>query len=123
MLKTLVLVLVAGTLGGTGHVLLSRGMKTVGDLTEAPAGQLGGMITRAVTNPWLLCGVVLQASFFIMYLTLLSRADVSKILPMTAFDYVIVAFLASWLLGEPITAARWLGIGFVVAGVALVSRT
>ena len=123
MLKTLVLVLIAGTLGGTGHVLLSRGMKTVGDLTEAPAGQLGGMIARAVTNPWLLFGVGLQASFFFMYLTLLSRADVSKILPMTAFDYVIVAFLASWLLGEPITTARWLGIGFVVAGVALVSRT
>ena len=53
MLKTLVLVLIAGTLGGTGHVLLSKGMKTVGDLTEAPAGQLGGMIARAVTSPWL----------------------------------------------------------------------
>ena len=123
MLKTLVLVLIAGTLGGTGHVLLSKGMKTVGDLTEAPAGLLGGMVARAVTNPWLLLGVVLQASFFFMYLTLLSRADVSKILPMTAFDYVVVAFLASWLLGEPITAARWVGIGFVVTGVALVSRT
>ncbi len=123
MLKTLVLVLIAGTLGGTGHVLLSKGMKTVGDLTEAPAGLLGGMVARAVTNPWLLLGVVLQASFFFMYLTLLSRADVSKILPMTAFDYVVVAFLASWLLDEPITAARWVGIGFVVTGVALVSRT
>jgi len=123
MLKTLVLVLIAGTLGGTGHVLLSKGMKTVGDLTEAESGQLGGMLARAVTNPWLLLGVVLQASFFFMYLTLLSRADVSKILPMTAFDYVIVAFLASWLLSEPITTARWVGIGFVVAGVALVSRT
>jgi uncharacterized membrane protein len=123
MLKTLVLVLIAGTLGGTGHVPLSKGMKTVGDLTEAPWGQLGGMVARAVTNPWLLLGVALQASFFFMYLTLLSRADVSKILPMTAFDYVIVAFLASWLLGEPITTARWMGIGLVVAGVALVSRT
>ena len=123
MLKTLVLVLIAGTLGGTGHVLLSKGMKTVGDLTEAPSGQLGGMIGRALTNPWLLLGVVLQASFFFMYLTLLSRSDVSKILPMTAVDYVIVAFLASWLLAEPITPARWVGIGFVVAGVALVSRT
>ena len=39
MLKTLVLVLIAGTLGGTGHVLLSRGMKAVGDLTEAPSGR------------------------------------------------------------------------------------
>jgi uncharacterized membrane protein len=123
VIKTAVLVLIAGLLGGTGHVLLSKGMKTVGDLTEAPAGRVGAMVASAVTNPWLLLGVTLQASFFFMYLTLLSRADVSKILPMTAFDYIVVAILASVLLAEPITPARWTGIGFIVLGVVLVSRT
>jgi uncharacterized membrane protein len=116
-------VLIAGLLGGTGHVLLSKGMKTVGDLTEAPAAHVGGMVARAVSNPWLLLGVVLQASFFFLYLTLLSRADVSKILPMTAFDYIVVAVLAHLILAEPVTPARWTGIGFIVAGVFLVSRT
>jgi transporter family protein len=123
VIKTVVLVLIAGLLGGTGHVFLAMGMKTVGDLTEAPSAAVGGMVKRAVSNPWLLLGVVLQASFFFMYLTLLSRADVSKVLPMTAFDYIVVALLAYWLLGEPVTLARWTGIGFVVVGVALVSRT
>lgn len=123
MIKTLLLVLIAGLLGGTGHVLLSKGMKTVGDLTEAPSILVGGMIARAVSNPWLLLGVVLQASFFFLYLTLLSRADVSKILPLTAFDYVIVAILAHLILAEPITPARWTGIGFIVLGVALVSQS
>ena len=123
MIKTLVLVLIACVLGGAGHVLLAKGMKTVGDLTEAPAERRGGMIARAISNPWVLLGVALQASFFFLYLTLLSRADVSKILPMTAFDYVVVAALASLLLAEPVTAARWAGIGFIVVGVLLVSRT
>ena len=123
MIKTLVLVLIAGLFGGTGHVLLSKGMKTVGDLTEAPSSHVTGMVARAVSNPWLLLGVVLQATFFFMYLTLLSRADVSKILPMTAFDYIVVAALAHLLLAEPITPARWTGIGFIVAGVFLVSQT
>ena len=123
MIKTIVLVLIAGLLGGTGHVLLSKGMKTIGDLTEAPAARVGGMVGRTVSNPWVLTGVVLQASFFFMYLTLLSRADVSKILPMTAFDYIVVALLAQMFLAEPVTAARWTGIGFIVLGVFLVSRT
>ena len=123
MIKTLVLVLIAGLLGGTGHVLLSKGMKTVGDLTEAPTSLIGGMVARAVSNPWLLVGVVLQASFFFLYLTLLSRDDVSKILPMTAFDYIVVATLAAIILDEPVTPARWTGIGFIVLGVFLVSRT
>ena len=123
MIKTLVLVLIAGLLGGAGHVLLSKGMKTVGDLTEAPTSRIGGMVGRTVTNPWVLTGVVLQASFFFLYLTLLSRADVSKILPMTAFDYIVVALLAQMFLAEPVTPARWTGIGLIVLGVFMVSRT
>jgi drug/metabolite transporter (DMT)-like permease len=120
--KTLVLVLIAGLLGGTGHVMLAKGMKTIGDLTEAPSGRVGGMVGRTISNPWVLLGVVLQAAFFFMYLTLLSRADVSKILPMTAFDYIVVTLLAYYLLGEPVTAGRWAGIGLIVGGVFLVSR-
>ena len=123
MIKTVVLVLIAGLLGGTGHVLLAKGMKTIGDLTEAPASLVGGMVGRTLSNPWVLVGVALQAGFFFMYLTLLSRADVSKILPMTAFDYIVVALLAQFFLAEPVTAARWSGIGFIVLGVFLVSRT
>jgi drug/metabolite transporter (DMT)-like permease len=123
VIKTLVLVLIAGLLGGTGHVMLSKGMKTIGDLTEADVSVVGGMVGRVISNPWVLLGVALQAGFFFMYLTLLSRADVSKILPMTAFDYIVVALLAQLVLAEPVTPARWTGIGFIVLGVFMVSRT
>lgn len=123
MLKTFVLVLIAAVIGGTGHVMLSKGMKTIGDLTEAPSSTLGGMVGRAVSNPWLLLGVALQATFFLLYLTLLSRAHVSQVLPMTAIDYIVVALLAQLLLAETVTPTRWAGIGFIVVGVFLVSRT
>jgi transporter family protein len=123
MTKTLVLVFVAAMLGGTGHVMLAKGMKTVGDLTEAPAGRLGGMVGRAVSNPWLLAGVAFQATFFFMYLTLLSRANVSLVLPLMAVDYIVVAFLAQAVLAEAVTPARWAGIGLIAAGVLIVSRS
>jgi drug/metabolite transporter (DMT)-like permease len=123
MLKTFVHVLIAAVIGGTGHVMLSKGMKLVGDLTEAPADRLAGMVGRAVSNPWLLTGVALQATFFFLYLTLLSRANVSLVLPLTAIDYIVVALLAQFLLAEPVTPTRWAGIGLIVAGVLLVSRS
>ena len=123
MLKTLLLVVVAVALGGAGHVMLSKSIRPVGDLTEAPTGRLGGMVGRALSSPWLVAGIALQALFFVTYLMLLSRADVSQLLPMTALDYIVVALLAQWILGEVITPARWAGIGLIVVGVALVSRT
>ena len=46
------------------------------------------------------------------------RAD-----PRRAGDYIVVALLAQMFLAEPVTAARWTGIGFIVLGVFLVSRT
>lgn len=123
MLKTLLLVLVAVILGGVGHVLLAKGIKPVGDLTEAPSGRLGGMVARVLSNQWVILGVALQAVFFFVYMTLLSRAEVSQLLPMTALDYVVVALLAQWMLGEIVTPVRWAGIGLITFGVYLVSRT
>jgi drug/metabolite transporter (DMT)-like permease len=104
-------------------VFLAKGMKTVGDLTEAPSERVGGMVARALSNRWLLLGVTLQATFFAMYLTLLSRAEVSQVLPMTAVDYIVVALLAWALLGEAVTPGRWMGILLIVAGVFMVART
>ena len=122
MVKTLVIVLIAAVLGGTGHVFLAKGMRPVGDLTEAPSHRLGGMVARAVSNPWLLFGVVLQAGFFFIYLLLLSRDDVSLVLPLTAIDYIVVAVLAQYMLGEIVTPVRWMGMGLIVAGVGLLAK-
>ena len=123
MVKTMIIVLIAAALGGTGHVFLAKGMRPVGDLTEAPSHRVGGMVARALSNPWLILGVVLQASFFVIYLLLLSRADVSLVLPLTAIDYIVVAVLAQYMLGEAVTPVRWAGMGLIVAGVGLLSRT
>ena len=123
MVKTMIIVLIAAVLGGTGHVFLAKGMRPVGDLTEAPSDRVGGMVVRAISNPWLIFGVVLQASFFFIYLVLLSREDVSLVLPLTAIDYIVVAVLAHYMLGEVVTPVRWTGMGLIVAGVGLLSRT
>jgi len=123
VVKTMIIVLIAAVLGGTGHVFLAKGMRPVGDLTEASSDRIGGMVARAVSNPWLLFGVVLQAGFFFIYLLLLSRDDVSLVLPLTAIDYIVVAVLAQYMLGEIVTPIRWMGMGLIVGGVGLLSKT
>jgi uncharacterized membrane protein len=117
MTHTLALVGVASLLGGLGHVVLAKGMKLVA------AQASGSALQRTLTNPWVLGGVALQAAFFFMYMALLAREDVSKILPLTSLNYFVVAFLAQLLLAEPVTPLRWTGIGFVALGVLLVGRT
>lgn len=117
MAATLLWVGIASLLGGVGHVILAKGMKVVGG---AP---IGSPVARTLSSPWVLVGVAFQAAFFFIYMALLSREDVSKVLPLTTLNYIIVAFFAQLILNEPVTALRWTGIGFIVLGVFLVGRT
>jgi drug/metabolite transporter (DMT)-like permease len=63
------------------------------------------------------------ALFFFSYLAALSWADLSYVLPATAPGYLLTAGLSYWLLGERISAWRWLGTVLIVTGVVLVVRT
>ena len=117
MTSTLLWVGIASLVGGIGHVILAKGMKIVGSTS------VGSPVVRTLSSPWVLLGVALQAAFFFIYMALLSREDVSKVLPLTTLNYIIVALFAQLLLAEPVTPLRWTGIGFIVLGVFLVGRT
>lgn len=101
-----------------GDVALSHGMKKMGAihadrLTDAVA---------AVFTPWVVVGILLLLGFFACYLTALSWADLSYVIPATALGYVVIALLSEWLLGETVTLTRWAGIALVGGGVYLLAR-
>jgi drug/metabolite transporter (DMT)-like permease len=53
----------------------------------------------------------------------LSRVPVSQAYPVLSLGYIVTALLAWATLGESITLARWAGIGLIIAGVLLISRS
>jgi drug/metabolite transporter (DMT)-like permease len=72
-------------------------------------------------QPWVALGVVLLILWMMSRMTLLSWADLSYVLPVTAIGYVLVALAGRIFLQEQIPLKRWAGIVLIVAGVALVS--
>jgi drug/metabolite transporter (DMT)-like permease len=76
---------------------------------------------RVLFQPWVALGVVLLVLWMMSRMTLLSWADLSYVLPVTAIGYVLVALVGRIFLQEQIPTRRWAGIGLIVAGVALVS--
>ncbi len=77
-----------------GDTCLSRGMTNLPQVSMAHPLALVG----AVFTPWIAVGIALLIGFFASYLTALSWADLSYVLPATAFGNVIVALLARfWL--------------------------
>jgi uncharacterized membrane protein len=53
----------------------------------------------------------------------LSRFDLNYAYPFMSLSFVLVLILSSWLLGEPLTLARALGVTLIVAGTVVASRS
>jgi uncharacterized membrane protein len=112
----LVIVILSNVLG---NAFLGIGMRRVGELvTVSPLAYIS-----ALFEPCVALGVCLLIVWMLSNMALLSWADLSYVLPVTAIGYVLVAVAGVTLLGEGITAARWTGIALITVGVALVGRT
>jgi drug/metabolite transporter (DMT)-like permease len=72
---------------------------------------------------WMVAGVLLLILWMLTRMTLLSWADLSFVLPVTAFGYVLSAFFGYAFLNETVSLTRWIGTFLIFAGVALVGRT
>ena len=79
-------------------------------------------LIAAVFTPWIALGIALLIGFFASYLTALSWADLTFVLPATAFGNVIVALLSRFWLHEAISLERWAGIVLITVGVGFVAQ-
>jgi transporter family protein len=102
-----------------GNVSLSQGMHQVGRIVSASPFQY----LRAFANPWTLLGICILVIWMLSDLALLSRADLSFVLPVTASAYVLVALLGHFLLHDHISWERWVGIVLITGGVILAEET
>ena len=100
-----------------GDTLLSRGMAQVGAVDM----QHLGLLWKALFNPYVVSGIVLLIGFFASYMTALSWADLTFVMPATAFGYVVVAFLSRFWLHERLSVYRWAGIVLIVCAVGFVA--
>ncbi len=100
-----------------GDSMLSHGMKQTGSIS---VHHLQGVIF-AVLNPWVAIGILLLLAFFATYMTALSWADLTYVLPATSLGYVLLALVARFVLHEHVSPLRWLGIALITGGVGFVA--
>jgi uncharacterized membrane protein len=118
-LRTLLLVIAVVIANAVGNLSLAWGMKHVGEAVGLnPLGYV-----RVMVNPAVALGILLLILWLLMRMTLLSWADLSFVLPLTSFGYVLAAVLGYLFLHEAITPTHWLGTVLIFAGTMLVGTT
>jgi drug/metabolite transporter (DMT)-like permease len=94
----------------SGNLFLSLGMRRAGD----------GNLIQALAQPYAVAGILLLIAWLLVRMAMLSWADLTYVLPVTASGYAVSALLGMWFQDEVITPQRWGGIVLIVAGVILV---
>jgi uncharacterized membrane protein len=121
-IKTLVMVLAMVLCANTGDLLLKRGMTDIG-VVEFSGSGLAHAFRLTVTNPIIWLGILFLLGFMICYMTVLSWADYSYVMPAGAFGYALLTFLAVIFLHESVSPRRWVGVILICIGVMLVGQT
>lgn len=122
-IKTYILLLLMICFGSVGDVLLSKGMKQIGEVSSWSVSILCEVFVRTFISSTIWLGIGSLLIFFISYLLVLSWADYSYVSPASAMSYAVVPVLGYTLLGEVLSPIRWLGVMLIFFGVVLVSQT
>jgi len=123
--KTYLLILVMIIAGPLGNLMLGKGMKNVGKITTeiSSPSEFVHVFVRILSTGAIWMGIASLLTFFVAYMLVLSWADYSYVQPASAMAYLVVALLATLLLGEVVSPLRWAGIAVICLGVFVVGRT
>jgi len=121
-IKTLFMVLLMVACANVGDLFLAKGMKQLGPVTMSGSGVWRALLST-IHNGTIWLGILFLIGFTLSYMTAVSWADYSYVMPAGAFGYAVSTLLAVLFLHEMVNAQRWIGVFLIVVGVLLVGQT
>jgi len=109
-------------LNAAAQLLLKAGTNAVGAF-EFTSDNIVPVGMKLALEPHILGGMLCYAVSLVVWILGLSRVPVSIAYPMLSIGYVLNAVIAWHLFGESLSAQKLVGIGFIILGVVLVTRS
>ncbi|MES2238536.1 MAG: SMR family transporter [Pseudomonadota bacterium] len=116
------LILTGVLLNAAAQLLLKAGTNAVGHF-EFHINNILPIGMKLAFQPFIMGGMVCYAVSLVVWIMALSRVPVSIAYPMLSIGYAINAFVAWQWFGEALAAQKLLGIGVIIIGVVLVTRS
>lgn len=114
----IILILISVSLGSIGQVFMKYGMTSYGEvnlsLREAKR------IILMIFQPFVFVGLGMYGISSILWLIILSKADLSFAYPMLGVGFVLSTFFGRFIFGEVITPLKIGGVVSVILGVILI---
>jgi uncharacterized membrane protein len=121
-IKTLVMVCAMVVCANAGDLLLKRAMLQIGAVELSVPGASHAFY-MTLTSGTLWVAIFFLSGFMLSYMTVLSWADYSYVMPAGAMGYALLTLLAVVFLHEVVSPRRWVGVALICVGVLLVGQT
>ena len=119
-MKNLALIFTSILLGAMGQILLKKGMLVYG---AVDASRIWSQIFHVLMVPHILIGLVCFSGSFVLWLSVISRNEISYAYPMVSVSYVIILAVSAYWFKEQVTAVRILGVALILSGVIAITRS
>jgi multidrug transporter EmrE-like cation transporter len=105
-----------------GQLIVKWQILDAGDYPGAWVDRLEYM-GRLLLNPWVISVFVGAFIAAMCWITALTRFELSVVYPFMSLSFVLVLVLSAVFFNEAITPAKTIGIGLIVAGLAIGSQS
>ena len=117
-MSILLLVSICVIIGVIAQLAMKKGMNIVG--TTNLKDILSVKVFSIVFQKYVFIGIVLYVLASLIWLVILSQAELSFVYPLISVGYVITAILSWFLFKENLTLVRFFGILMICGGVYLI---
>ena len=120
-LVSFILIFVGVMLNAAAQILMKAGTNAVGHFEFSMENILP--IGLKLATEWHIATALFCYAFsVVVWILALSRVPVSIAFPMLSMAYVVNAVAAWYLLGEPFSSTKLVGMGVIILGVIIISR-
>jgi drug/metabolite transporter (DMT)-like permease len=121
--KSIALILLSVAFGVVGQIALKTGMTQIGRIGGGQALAPLATALRVLGTPLVLIGLACYGLGAVAWLIVLSRLDLSFAYPFLALNFLLITLGSRFVLHEPVSLLRWLGVLVIAAGVIIVARS
>jgi drug/metabolite transporter (DMT)-like permease len=108
-------------LNAAAQILMKSGTNAIGHF-EFSVQNILPIGLRLATDWHILAALCCYVLSVVIWILALSRVPVSIAFPMLSMAYVVNAIAAYYLLGEPFSSTKLVGMGIIILGVIVISR-
>jgi multidrug transporter EmrE-like cation transporter len=105
-----------------GQLVLKWRVGLYGGFPDGYKGKIG-FFFEVLLDPWIISGLLSAIVASLFWIAAMTKFDLSYAYPFMSLSFVLVFFLSIWFFQEPITVSKLAGLGLIVCGILVSSRS